>query len=60
MTKLWLGAEYAEYKDDQIDYAEMNDLMKRFLSRDSSMTRTQFLAVLEQQVSVFGSSRLTF
>ncbi len=55
MTKLWLGAEYAEYKDDQIDYAEMNDLMKRFLSRDSSVKRTQFLAVLEQQVSVFGS-----
>ncbi len=54
VTKLWLGAEYAEYKDVQIDYAEMNDLMKRFLSRDSSMKRTQFLEVLEQQVSVFG------
>ncbi len=54
VTMLWLGAEYAVYKDDRIEYAEMNELMKRFLSRDASMGRTQFFQVLEQQVSVFG------
>ncbi len=60
VTKLWLGAEYAEYESAQIDYAEMNDLMKRFLSRDASMRRTQFLQILEKQVSVFGSPQEFF